>query len=758
MAKNQYSRKTEHRSGTDFEKLIQDLKFTTLDKASSLIDAMFDGADDFLFSLADKAENNREQQDYFDVMRLLRLERTQIKSEFLAHIQISLRPTVESEPLEPVSNTQVNDEELCLIDQDVMEEMVAISSMEEKITQLYRDTLGALRKRLQTLSELTALAFHFQAVEPKVFCQAFQTAVKPLNNELDLQTKLILYKLFDLSVMVNLDQIYETLNTQLTQANILAKETHSAVKRTSAADSDLSFSELENGLDEPVHSLNTAENMSVQGSPHYAPDHTVGEFQQDQAIYQAVSRYIHPHTPQATVQPTSTHTPGAHFSRDHLISGLSGLQKKQPYTKLFEATELKRALQKQISRGQSGMVSQQVSQPDSRVIELVQHVYNAILSHTETSPLAEAQLLKLQIPLFKAAFIDETLLTTTNHPVKQFINKLYENLALVEDKQDHAYAFFNELTDEIARDFDQDIGFFDTMMDKLNQWLVDLEEQIKHNEAAAQKQALKGVARQVVIKQLRTTLKQASFPPALHTLILKQWATLMYRGYTKYGKNSPQWTHLLALFDETVDSFQPLPAVYDEAEISQRYKKLRSRIEKLFIKSKQNEAHVKASIEALEITHEELIAEADRVDALDEIEDTGLDMTDGENLPAVDIAAEIDRVISPAAQSDHSASTWEETDVDAIEPLSKLPDYIQPGAWFEIKDNKMGTSRKLRLSAIIVDEGIMVFVDRNGLKAMEKTTTELLSDIDKKDCTHIENHSVFDKSLSLAISKLSAVG
>ena len=52
----------------------------------------------------------------------------------------------------------------------------------------------------------------------------------------------------------------------------------------------------------------------------------------------------------------------------------------------------------------------------------------------------------------------------------------------------------------------------------------------------------------------------------------------------------------------------------------------------------------------------------------------------------------------------------------------------------------------------------MVFVDRNGLKAMEKTTTELLSDIDKKDCTHIENHSVFDKSLSLAISKLSAVG
>ena len=758
MAKNQYSRKTEHRSDTNFEKLIQDLKFTALDKASSLVDAMFDGADDFLFSLADKAENNREQQDYFDVMRLLRLERTQIKSEFLAHIQISLRPTVESEPLEAGSNAQVNDEELCLIDQDVMEEMVAISGMEEKITQLYRGILSALRQRLQTLSELTALAFHFQAVEPKVFCQAFQTAIKPLTDELDLQTKLILYKLFDLSVMVNLDQIYETLNTQLAEANILAKETHSAVKSTSAADKDLSFSELENDVDEPAHPLNTAENTRVQESSYCAPDHTAGELQQDQAIYQAVSRYIHPHTSQASVQPKSAHTPGSYFPRDRLISGLSSLQKKQPYTKLLESAELKRALQKQISRKQSGIVSQQVSQLDSRVIELVQHIYNAILSHTETSPLAEAQLLKLQIPLFKAAFIDETLLTTTNHPVKQFINKLYENLALVEDKQDQAYAFFNELTDEIARDFDQDIGFFDTMMDKLNQWLADLEEHIKHNEAKAQKQALKDVARQVVIKQLRTTLKQASFPPALHTLVLKQWATLMYRGYTQYGKNSPQWAHLLTLFDETVASFQPLSAVYDETEISQRYKKLRARLEKLFIKSKQNEVQVKASIEALEITHEELIAEADRVNTLDEIEDTGLDMTDGENLPAVNIAAEIDRVISPAKQSGHDTSTWEETDDDTIEPLSKLPDYVQPGAWFEVKDNKMGTSRKLRLSAIIVDEGIMVFVDRNGLKAMEKTTTELLSDIDKKDCTHIENHSVFDKSLSLAISELAAVG
>ena len=65
-----------------YKLLIGSIKNCLNEKLSGLLGQMFDSADDTLFRLAESAETNEEQTQYFDAMRLLRMERKNISQKF----------------------------------------------------------------------------------------------------------------------------------------------------------------------------------------------------------------------------------------------------------------------------------------------------------------------------------------------------------------------------------------------------------------------------------------------------------------------------------------------------------------------------------------------------------------------------------------------------------------------------------------------------------------------------------------------------
>ena len=87
---------------------------------------------------------------------------------------------------------------------------------------------------------------------------------------------------------------------------------------------------------------------------------------------------------------------------------------------------------------------------------------------------------------------------------------------------------------------------------------------------------------------------------------------------------------------------------------------------------------------------------------------------------------------------------------------NRLPSDIKPGAWVNLYSGYREPEIRAKLSVIIPETEMLVFVDRGGMKSAEKPIDEFLNELDEGLSTVVIEHSVFDKALSSVISNLSA--
>jgi len=104
---------------TKYSKIVDKVFSCTNDHLMILINQMINSADNKLFDLAEKATSDEEQMKYMDCTRIFRTEKNDISQLFFVNLNNSL-----------TSSSTVSDDgglgELSLVNQDEMEEMVAI--------------------------------------------------------------------------------------------------------------------------------------------------------------------------------------------------------------------------------------------------------------------------------------------------------------------------------------------------------------------------------------------------------------------------------------------------------------------------------------------------------------------------------------------------------------------------------------------------------------------------------------------------------
>ncbi|VAW69085.1 hypothetical protein MNBD_GAMMA10-621, partial [hydrothermal vent metagenome] len=205
---------TSRDNGDQYRLLIEQITACLNEELSLLIGNMFDGADDMLFQLAENASSNEDQNQYFDTMRMLRVERKVIGQNFATNLKTYLQPANKEAP---DTKTQLDDE-LSLVDQDEMEEMVAVSAMHSKAMNLYGEAVNHLEARIEFLS-MKSTIFDKNALEPKNICESFKGALVDI--ELSTNNKLVLYKLFDQEVIAHLAPLYQRLNQLFIDQGVL---------------------------------------------------------------------------------------------------------------------------------------------------------------------------------------------------------------------------------------------------------------------------------------------------------------------------------------------------------------------------------------------------------------------------------------------------------------------------------------------------------------------------------------------------------
>jgi len=92
----------------------------------------------------------------------------------------------------------------------------------------------------------------------------------------------------------------------------------------------------------------------------------------------------------------------------------------------------------------------------------------------------------------------------------------------------------------------------------------------------------------------------------------------------------------------------------------------------------------------------------------------------------------------------------------AREKIANLPHEVRPGVWFKVYNGEDAAARRVKLSVIIMEEAKLVFVDRLGVKVIEKDAETFTNELANETSQIIADHSAFDHALGMVINSLSA--
>jgi len=795
-------------SGDKLKVLINQIASCLNEQLSELIGRMFDGADDMLFQLAENADSNEDQNQYFDTMRMLRTERKHIGQNFAANLKVYLQPTSKK----TTEKNDIIEDELSLVDQDEMEEMVAVSAMHSKAMHLYGEAVNHLEARIEFLALKTTGIFNQDALSPKNICESFKDALTDI--ELSTNNKLVLYKLFDQEVILHLEPLYLKLNQIFIDRGILPKIKLGSATQTPKPNSSSDILEneprtendavyRENPTYNPGHTptynssvqqrdsnntqqatgydagavgnssgLNTGTGSSA-GPASYANSsklntdaNNISSTAVHQQMHQVVSQFINgeltasgPGIPAsfttANNAPSSSGT--QYYDRRDIMHALSNLQHNVAQSdaplEQIDAADFKRALLADMGSRNGGAITKQVNQVDEKTIDFIEMLFDAIIEDSSISEPVTNLLLRLQIPVIKVAMLDKNFFADGEHPCRVTLNLIAHLGRGLSSTDDSLFSALTSVVENILNDFDIDNSSFEAAEAQLE--IIELDEIHKtaEKEKVTQKTVLHTHAREVVLAELQYHVMDKVLPKVAQNLILKNWSTLMFHRYIKYGKNSDDWRNSVTTVNKMIQLLQPIESTQAYNRLSTEKDDTLGLVHSSLLDTKQNPIEIETEVNNVFVNFEEAlecspfnpanITDNSYFVSVDE-DAEGLDSTQDQMLdePLIEIEEEI---IDPLLDKVNIAR----------EKIANLPREVRPGVWFKVFNGEDSAVRRVKLSVIIMEEAKLVFVDRVGIKVIEKDAELFTQELSSGTSQIIADHSAFDHALGLVINSLS---
>ena len=731
------------------------------DHLTVLMTRMLNSADDIFFDLAEKATSNEEQMKYMDCTRIFRTERNDISQLFFINLNKSLSPNA------PVADNidTTNSGELSLIDQDEMEELVAISTMHAKAMNLYGQEVHNLEARLEYLEIYCENMFDKEALDPKHICEVFQKTTE--NLDVAIEVKLIFYKLFDQMICSKLGIMYKTINQIFIQNGIMPKVILSTTKNEEVAyeDNDDDYDQYEDLVSPSVASCYNPNNKAYsQGASGSVSGDSVSDNLASQAkdnISGIVNQFLSGemsigggeiHLPESFARAVTKHNVDGKgcYDKNEVLRALSKLQStisslkktasKDEPEEILTTKQIKQELINNISEENGGVIDKQVGLLDERNMDFVGLMFDAITDDETVSEIMTNLITQLQIPVMKVAITDNNLYEQEDHPARITVDLLTSTGKGINHKEDRLYDELEEIVDSILDDFDVDLDAFEVAVDVLNNVVQREDWLTNETERLQQKKILQEHAKKVVVSQLRFVLNQKVIPNNIRPLVLKNWSTLMLNRYIRYGRSSMEWMQSVLLLKLLLKCMQPMrfQSQYDLMETN--HEALVEAVNDELYETKQDKTDISSHI----IPLKDYFLEAINSHGF-KISDHG-EMTLTEEELVTSSTTDVEEELQ---------SIQKQTDV-AKNKIAQLDGNTRPGVWYEIYNGENKPVRRLKLSVILTDAAQLIFVDRKGTKVIEKDAEDFAKELNDKRSRVLADHSTFDNALGKVITALAA--
>ncbi|MBD2859759.1 DUF1631 domain-containing protein [Spongiibacter sp. KMU-158] len=712
------------------------------DKTEAFLSAQFkqllDNVDDNLFDLAEAASNAKNQQQYFDAMREIRLNRTQVEERFLQAISTNFK---QSSTFSRPSLQESGKAKLQLLESEALEELVALEGMGKKGERQFIQEVWLLCTAWQQLQSGPVLAAADLPMGPQKIAKALGDACQSL--EIDIKSRLVLFKLFEQQVLDKYGALFETLVPVLEAQGMRLDALKQQSRQEQAA--------------EPQPETPTSAASGSSGNNQASVELAA-------RLTDAFENLIYKPVGGSSEQKSQISKPSFMIALQDMQQSQFGVFKNADAANegdysLEQMSQKLLARLQQISRV-SGSDSQALDlERDASTISFVGTLFQFMLEGDELSAPIKNLVARLQIPILKTAMLDRSFFNHEEHPARKLLSALVSAgigwSPTGAANKDPLYRKVDEIVMRILGDFSVDTQIF---IDVYQEFLNFQQKAMRRAEIMAQRtvdaeggKAVAETARGYVSALLDQKLADGSIPSVVSKILREGWSKVLFLSYVQQGVNSERFNKNVEFIDRLLWSVSPSTELGHRSQLIAALPGLIETLRHGFNQVSLNGYEVKQWLDQLERLHlaklsraaQNPSANASSANSAGELAE--LDAS----LSQLDQKQETPKRHSVPLGDEMAAPIPERTTGDAAERINAL----RVGCWVDLRQEADKTLR-CRLAAVINGIGKYIFVNRAGIKVAEFNREGLMAALMDDSLVIIEDHMMFDHALESVISNM----
>lgn len=651
-------------------------------------------------------------------------------------------------------------ETLSLVQDDDLEIMVALEGMINAARNAQLATFISFNTRLNAIIENKRVDESTNPLDPSQVAEAFKDAIQPLN--MDAQNSLSVFRLFNRDVLLQLEGLLQEGNQLLIESGVLP-DLRMDGGRTSRAQRNAARSPSR-----PHQPDETAGFGTVEETPYKQEEARPelfsmmqnllhpGQNEADASAPSGDGKYAVPASLAAQLKPADGE--GVRMvDQAQLMEILTNLQRKldsqAPERPATDEADVNRVdITSELGEMLGGDKAGAVDRQSADIINLVTMLYEAIW-RDDSVPIPIKELIgRTQVTIIKLALSDTTFFDDDNHPARTVLNEFAEagigwtEVEHLED--DPLYKKIQELVKKILTEYQGQDGFFDGIVKSFRSFRAKefaktrvLEQRILR--AKERKERLDDI-HELVRQKIDERVLGRELPPFIEEMLEGPFHKFMVMLVLKEGPGTNAWKQAINTIDVLLWTVQPHDLASDRERLGTVNPRLLNNLRKAFRIAQLDPDEIERTIKGLqEVQDASFEAEAEPAPAVETIEES-----EGLNLDR-------DQSAANAKEKVHAkAAKTEETELSADDPNLKQVDQISVGVWVEFAGDDEDTAIRCKLAAKINAIDKYIFVNRQGVKVVEKTRMGLARELKDGTVRFISDGPLFSRALESVIGNL----
>jgi len=357
--------------------------------------------------------------------------------------------------------------------------------------------------------------------------------------------------------------------------------------------------------------------------------------------------------------------------------------------------------------------------------DFISHLFDAISGDPAMPAELKVSLLRLQIPIHKLSQTDVHFISNEKHPARRILF-IIKRMSQAAHKDASLITRIDLILSALVKSTPSATNFA-----RANQHLHQLLRQCleadaanampeqkteqkktgQHSQQQPQPASHTDVALNELKQQFNRKIKMCiqghQVPTCSQHLVLKLWPNALFYIFKTHGDQSPHWVNAITLFCELLTSIQPITSIEQYRHLKDTFMVIARKNNNTLLQYHQNSV-VETDIKALISLYNQMLG-------------------------STQYARESEGGDSP---------------MSILDKISSLPAEIKPGIWCEIYIDEITPARRLRLSLINIDTGTLIFVNRKGIRKIEKDAYAFSEEL-KRGLSRVYKHdALFNKPSS----------